>query len=106
VVAHSDVAPARKEDPGELFPWKCLSEYNIGLWPAGGFHALTEPYENALARFGYGLVPDVDVPVDKVVTAFQRHFRTAKLDGVWDEECGRILADLLAQSEAAMHATA
>jgi len=101
VVAHSDVAPARKEDPGELFPWKCLSEYGIGVWPTGGFHALTEPVEQALARFGYGVSPQVDVPAEKVVTAFQRHFRTAKLDGVWDEECGRILADLLAQSETA-----
>jgi N-acetylmuramoyl-L-alanine amidase len=101
VVAHSDIAPARKEDPGELFPWQCLSEYGIGLWPAGGFHALTEPFEQALARFGYGVAPAVDVPTQKVVTAFQRHFRTAKLDGVWDEECDRILADLLAQNQTA-----
>lgn len=95
VVAHSDVAPARKEDPGELFPWKCLSEYGIGLWPAGGFHALIEPFEKALARFGYGVPPEVDVPLEKVITAFQRHYRTARLDGAWDEECGRILGNLL-----------
>jgi N-acetylmuramoyl-L-alanine amidase len=97
VVAHSDVAPARKEDPGELFPWKSLAEYGIGLWPAGGFHALTEPFEKALARLGYGVSPEVDVPTEKVVTAFQRHYRPTKLDGAWDEECGRILADLLEQ---------
>jgi N-acetyl-anhydromuramyl-L-alanine amidase AmpD len=42
----------------------------------------------------------VDVPLQKIVTAFQRHFRTARLDGVWDEECGRILADLLVQRDA------
>jgi N-acetylmuramoyl-L-alanine amidase len=100
VVAHSDVAPARKEDPGELFPWQCLAEYGIGLWPAGGFHALAEPFEHALARFGYGVSPQVDVPLQKIVTAFQRHFRTARLDGAWDEECGRILADLLVQKDA------
>jgi N-acetylmuramoyl-L-alanine amidase len=96
VVGHSDVAPARKEDPGELFPWKCLSEYGIGLWPGGGFHALTEPFEQALARFGYGVPPEVDVPMEKVTAAFQRHYRTAKIDGAWDEECGCVLAGLLA----------
>ena len=101
VVAHSDVAPARKEDPGELFPWKSLAEYGIGLWPVGGFHALTEPFEKALARFGYGVAPEVEVSMEKVVTAFQRHYRPAKLDGRWDEECGRVLADLLTQHEAA-----
>ncbi|HSM95637.1 MAG TPA: N-acetylmuramoyl-L-alanine amidase [Rhizomicrobium sp.] len=99
VVAHSDVAPARKEDPGELFPWKSLSEYGIGLWPAAGFHVLTGPFEEALARFGYGVAPEVDVPMEKVVTAFQRHYRPARLDGQWDEECNRLLADLLEQSE-------
>jgi N-acetylmuramoyl-L-alanine amidase len=101
VVAHSDLAPARKEDPGELFPWKSLAEYGIGLWPAGGFHALTEPFEKALERFGYGVPPEVEVPMEKVIIAFQRHYRPAKLDGHWDEECGRVLADLLTQHEAA-----
>jgi N-acetylmuramoyl-L-alanine amidase len=99
VVGHSDVAPARKEDPGELFPWKCLSEYGIGVWPAGGFDALPESFEQALSRFGYGIAPEVDVPTQKVIAAFQRHFRPARIDGGWDEECGRLLAALLAQSE-------
>jgi N-acetylmuramoyl-L-alanine amidase len=109
VVAHSDVAPARKEDPGELFPWKCLSEYGIGLWPEtrapkwGGGDAgsvVREDVAAALARFGYGVPPTVEVPMEKVVTAFQRHFRTAKLDGVWDEECSRILGGLLEEMTA------
>jgi N-acetylmuramoyl-L-alanine amidase len=106
VVAHSDVAPARKEDPGELFPWKCLSEYGIGLWPESSPRALNETPEKALARFGYGVPPDVDVPLEKVMTAFQRHYRPANLDGVWDDECGRILGGLLEQREAAMRETA
>jgi N-acetylmuramoyl-L-alanine amidase len=104
VVGHSDVAPARKEDPGELFPWKCLSEYGIGLWPetrpprfGGSVPAAiaSEDAATALARFGYGVAPQVDVSMEKVIAAFQRHYRTAKIDGVWDEECGHVLAALL-----------
>jgi N-acetylmuramoyl-L-alanine amidase len=115
VVAHSDVAPARKEDPGELFPWKCLSEYGIGLWPGKSFPVHKQAHSenvvsalsaHALARFGYGLPPDVDVPLAKVITAFQRHYRPENLDGVWDDECGRILGGLLEQREAAMRETA
>ena len=115
VVAHSDVAPARKEDPGELFPWKCLSEYGLGVWPdnrspKNGGHVAgiiaSDEAAAALARFGYGVPPEVDVPMEKVITAFQRHYRTTKIDGIWDDECGHILAGLLEQREAAMQATA
>jgi len=115
VVGHSDVAPARKEDPGELFPWKCLSEYGIGVWPdmrapkCGGIVAgivSAEEAPAALAAFGYGVPPEVDVPLEKVIAAFQRHYRPAKIDGVWDDECGHVLGALLEQREAAMRATA
>jgi N-acetylmuramoyl-L-alanine amidase len=92
VVAHSDVAPARKEDPGELFPWRELSEYGLGVWPAPA--PLAEPFETALARFGYGVPPQVDVPLEKVIAAFQRHFRPSCIDGVVDGECEGILAGL------------
>jgi N-acetylmuramoyl-L-alanine amidase len=104
VVAHSDIAPARKEDPGELFPWKLLAENGIGVWPkfsapvygAGGERSETEGISDDLSRYGYGVPPDVDVPLEKVVIAFQRHFRPAKLNGVWDGECAASLAGLLA----------
>jgi N-acetylmuramoyl-L-alanine amidase len=94
VLGHSDVAPARKEDPGELFPWAALAEFGIGLWPKAG--VLDEPFDAALSRFGYGLPPQTDVPRDAVIRAFQRHFRPSCIDGVADAECERLAAGLLA----------
>ncbi len=89
VLGHSDVAPARKDDPGELFPWSRLAKAGIGLWPTAQKSDLGA---EALSRFGY----DPDAPQDKVITAFQRHFRPTKCDGVWDAECAGLLAGLLA----------
>jgi N-acetylmuramoyl-L-alanine amidase len=95
VLGHSDVAPARKEDPGELFPWQSLANAGIGLWPQGkageGLGAA------ALPRFGY----DPNAPEERLATAFQRHFRPKKLDGQWDSECAGLLADLLSRLPAA-----
>ena len=90
VLAHSDVAPARKEDPGELFPWERLAKAGIGLWPQA---IASDLGAQALSRFGY----DPNAPQDKVITAFQRHFRPKKLDGQWDGECAGLLADLLSR---------
>jgi N-acetylmuramoyl-L-alanine amidase len=98
VVGHSDVAPARKEDPGELFPWERLCEAGIGLWPKPSRRdaqfGKDEDVARQLAACGYGTPPDVDVPLATVITAFQRHFRPALLDGAWDGECAAILAAL------------
>ena len=88
VLGHSDVAPARKEDPGELFPWERLAKEGIGLWPGQTESGLGP---EALTRFGY----DPEAPQDKVITAFQRHFRPKKMDGRWDGECAGLLAWLL-----------
>jgi N-acetylmuramoyl-L-alanine amidase len=90
VLGHSDVAPARKDDPGELFPWAQLAKAGIGLWPQA---ATGDLGADALSRYGY----DPNAPQDKVITAFQRHFRPRKLDGQWDGECAGLLAWLLAQ---------
>jgi N-acetylmuramoyl-L-alanine amidase len=91
VLGHSDVAPVRKDDPGELFPWAQLAKAGIGLWPLA---TASDLGADALARYGY----DPDAPLDKVVTAFQRHFRPKKLDGQWDGECAGLLAGLLASA--------
>ncbi len=109
VLGHSDVAPGRRTDPGELFPWPRLAEHGIGLWPPhpslspkGGegasAHARTGEGDFAagLSRFGYGVPPDVDVPLEAVIAAFQRHFRPSCIDGVADGECAAILESLLA----------
>jgi N-acetylmuramoyl-L-alanine amidase len=89
VLGHSDVAPMRKADPGELFPWARLADYGIGVWP----HAAVPKGEFAanLARYGY----DPEAPLKDVVTAFQLHFRPSCVDGIADAECAALLENLL-----------
>jgi N-acetylmuramoyl-L-alanine amidase len=107
VIGHSDIAPGRKTDPGELFPWKPLAEAGLGIWvearatnegslrrgDAGdGVRALQE----RLAAYGYGidLTAAFDEWTEVVVSAFQRHFRPALFDGVADAETLAILRAL------------
>lgn len=100
VLGHADVAPARKEDPGELFDWPALAADGIGLYPpAIELPPADEPAELALARFGY----DIEgAGLTAVATAFQRHWRPSRLDGVMDSDCRARLAWLLrAMDEAA-----
>ena len=96
VLGHSDVAPGRKSDPGELFPWERLAAAGIGLWPKASDRGLGETPATALARYGYGLPPHTDVSLEAVITAFQRHFRPSDVNGRWDNECDSALAALLA----------
>ena len=95
VLGHSDVAPARKMDPGELFPWGALSLEGVGLWPQTRKTRLDVPFTDGLRAFGYGLRPEMDVADATVTEAFQRHWRPARIDGVADRECEAILAALL-----------
>ena len=100
VVGHSDVAPARKMDPGELFPWELLARKGIGLYPSvpvGAFMtpASEETFASMLASYGYGVSPDVAIPLSTVVAAFQRHFRPERVDGIIDADSQARLAALL-----------
>lgn len=106
VVGHSDVAPARRKDPGERFDWRRLGAAGIGLWPrtapgaaGGGEPADTAALQEKLKRFGYGIeVSGVyDAATEAVVAAFQRHFRQDRVDGVADEATLASLDDLLGQ---------
>ena len=102
VVGHSDVAPHRKQDPGELFPWRRLAEAGIGAWP--DFAKAPAPpgevtaIQTALAAYGYGVEPTgaLDERMVQVLIAFQRHFRPENCDGVADDETRRRIAALAA----------
>jgi N-acetylmuramoyl-L-alanine amidase len=102
VVGHSDVAPARKTDPGELFPWAQLADYGIGLWPGHSTKALRLPIETALGEIGYGVPPHVDWPLDAAIAAFQRRFLPHAITGRADPETARRIEAV----HAAIHAPA
>ena len=108
IVGHSDVAPARKVDPGELFPWKRLADAGHGLWaepePAPG-PALSPGedglgvflFQAALSRLGYDCAPSgvFDAETRTVTQAFQRHWRPGRVDGMADGETRARLMALL-----------
>jgi N-acetylmuramoyl-L-alanine amidase len=99
ILAHSDVAPARKQDPGEKFPWGLLSESGIGHWvraapldlegtgvkPGDRSDSVTR-LQRTLRAYGYGLAETgtYDDATREAVTAFQRHFRQSRVDGIAD----------------------
>lgn len=94
IVGHSDIAPARKDDPGELFKWKRLAAH--GLAPKRPKPQIRMVYDEpgrfyvALERWGYDVS---DGPA--ALRAFQRRWRPSKIDGVLDGECGALLFELL-----------
>lgn len=117
VLAHSDIAPTRKQDPGPQFPWKKLyDEYQVGMWydEAVKMNFLNQAFQQDFAQqllqspfifklqtdlknFGYGisLTGTYDEATRKTVEAFQYHFRPTKYDGILDAETWAILQALL-----------
>lgn len=87
IVGHADVAPARKQDPGELFDWAALAADGFGLWT----EAVLEDRGERFEALGY----DPKVAPEDVIRAFQRHWRPARVDGLRDPETGGRLAALL-----------
>src|SRR5881227_3192782 len=110
VLGHSDVAPARKKDPGEKFPWHSLANSGVGHWVQPAPIVRGEPLklgsisddvaglQAALAKYGYNIPTHgkFDGPTMEVVTAFQRHFRPARVDGIADHSTISTLHALLA----------
>lgn len=88
VVAHADVAPTRKVDPGLWFPWQTLADHGFGLWPDASVLAAPEPFdvEAALARLGYSLADP-----NAALRAFRLRFRGLDFEGEADAEDRRIL---------------
>jgi N-acetylmuramoyl-L-alanine amidase len=113
ILAHSDVAPSRKNDPGEKFPWRQLYDAGVGIWieprsivagPALAIGAAGDEVarlQRAFADYGYGIAASgtFDDATKDVVTAFQRHFRPARVDGVADVSTIETLRSLNAQTE-------
>lgn len=113
VLAHSDIAPQRKIDPGEKFDWARLNRAGVGHWVAPQSLAETlvqsdfdakvpdqrvQICQEQLAQYGYGVATDgrLDDATERVISAFQRHFRPGRVDGLPDSSTIATLRDLSA----------
>jgi N-acetylmuramoyl-L-alanine amidase len=96
VVGHSDVAPLRKQDPGELFDWPRLAEAGIGLWPTDSRPPPTDiaGAQAMLAAIGYAVASSgaLDAETRQVLIAFQRRYRPTLVDGGLDPGTAQRLA--------------
>jgi N-acetylmuramoyl-L-alanine amidase len=114
ILAHSDIAPARKRDPGEKFPWDVLGRAGVGHWrspePIAGGRFFgrgdqgqpVEALQAMLALYGYGIPVNglFCEATEQVVGAFQRHFRPERVDGVADVSTITTLRNLIAAQPA------
>ena len=103
ILGHSDIAPLRKKDPGEKFPWKYLFKKKIGIWH--NLNDLTckkfrrvkmnnKNYLTQLKKFGYTEKYKNSMELKKIIKSFQRRFRRELINGVLDKECYMILKSL------------
>ena len=109
VIGHSDLAPLRKFDPGPKFPWKQLAQEGIGAWPddedVRSFLAGRRPYasvnvrsiQNILRRYGYTIPQTgrLDKNTQRVISAFQAHFRPENIEGKPDAQTEAIARALV-----------
>jgi len=106
ILGHSDIAPLRKKDPGEKFPWKFFANNKIGLWHKINLRKckiLRGKYLNIesriffekLKKFGYSVNTSKKNEQKKIVTSFQRRFRPELIDGKIDRECFEIAKSLI-----------
>ena len=102
ILGHSDIAPLRKIDPGEKFPWKYLSSKNIGIYPKkikikNGFQLETKnskTFFKNLYKIGYRYLNKR--PQNRIIKNFQRRYRQKKVNGFLDKETLKI-SDFLAK---------
>ena len=100
IVGHSDIAPLRKNDPGEKFPWKKLADKKIGIWHSYKSHLLTKfrkiklkkkqdkiEFIKNLKKIGYSFSNNKRSANVKIIEAFQRHYRKELINGLIDKEC-------------------
>ncbi|MFT6559086.1 N-acetylmuramoyl-L-alanine amidase [Sneathiella sp.] len=95
VIGHSDLAPERKQDPGELFDWKRLAENGVGLWPEAvqnNEFVSDDDYQHALEVIGYAVKSE---NLSDVTAAFQRHWRQENVSGIADAETRMIAKSIL-----------
>jgi N-acetylmuramoyl-L-alanine amidase len=114
VLAHSDVAPSRKNDPGEKFPWAKLAAAGVGIWvepskiipgpelDPGDRSEIVRKLQAWLRDFGYEVAVNgqFDTMTREAVTAFQRHFRPTRVDGIADHSTVETLKRLLSARDA------
>ena len=107
-MGHSDIAPLRKVDPGEKFPWEYLAKKNVGIWHNYNVNFLkrfrkekilnkedNEKFFKSLNKIGYCFPNKNKQLLIKIIKAFQRHFRKELINGILDSECFIIAKNLV-----------
>src|SRR6056300_949732 len=99
ILGHSDIAPERKKDPGEKFPWKNLANHKLAIWHSLKESNIKKNRKKNLNKIGYRIIKKLNFNLNKKYTtkAFQRRFRQNLVNGIPDQECFLISKSLLKQ---------